>query len=172
MRSALDRLYDLAAYAAGVCLFMIFVTIIVQVAGTYVGLYVRGTDAIAGYFMAGASFLALAHTLRRGEHIRVTLFLDRIGNAAARRAMELLCLAVAAALSLFFAWYSWTMTWWSYAYNAISDAQDRTPLWIPQVAMAVGVSILAIAFIDELVSVLRGRAIARPASDSEPARVE
>ena len=153
------------------CLFMVFVTIMLQVAGSYIGIYVRGTDAIAGYFMAGGSFLALAHTLKRGEHIRVTLFLDRLGGGA-RRGAEIGCLLLAMALSLFFAWYSWTMMWWSYAYNAISDAQDRTPLWIPQIAMAVGVTIMAIAFIDELIAVLRGREITRPPADSEPAHVE
>ena len=46
----------------------------------------RGTDAYAGYCMAAAAFLALAHTLKRGEHIRVTLFLDRFGPRRIARA--------------------------------------------------------------------------------------
>lgn len=169
MRGLLDKVYDMAAYLACICMLMIFVTIMIQVGGSYLGLYVRGTDAIAGYFMAGASFLALAHTLKRGEHIRVALFIDRM-SPAGRRIAEIFCLLIAATLSVFFAWYSWTMAWWSYAFTAISDAQDRTPLWIPQLLMAIGVSVLAIAFIDELVQVLRGRAIAKP--DAVPAHVE
>jgi len=172
MRRLLDALYDGAAALAALFMVGLLVMVLLSIVSRLLHFHVPGTDAYAGYLMAGAGFLALAHTLKRGEHIRVTLFLDRLGDGAVRRAMEILCLALAIALSLFFAWYSWTMMWWSFAYNAISDAQDRTPLWIPQIAMAVGVSILAIAFVDELVAVLRGRAIARPPADGEPAHVE
>ena len=39
--------------------------------GRMFGFQVRGTDAYAGYFMAGAGFLALAHTLEaRRAHPR------------------------------------------------------------------------------------------------------
>ena len=63
---------------------------------------VRGTDAYAGYFMAGAGFLALAHTLMRGEHIRVTLILEHAG-ATGKKWLERWSLAVALLLSLAFA---------------------------------------------------------------------
>ena len=49
----------------------------------------RGTDAYAGYCMAAAGFLALAHTLKRGEHIRVTLVLEHVGARGAARARAL-----------------------------------------------------------------------------------
>lgn len=170
MRRALDRLYDGCAWLAGAFMVAILANILVQVVGSYLGYYVRGTDAYAGYCMAAASFFALAHTLRRGEHIRVTLVLQRLPPGV-RRGFELFCLAAAVFLSAYFAWFSWTMAWWSYAFNAVSDAQDMTPLWIPQLAMAIGVSVLAVAFVDELVRVLRGGA-AVPAAGDEPAHVE
>ena len=46
-----------------------------------------GIDAYAGYMMAGAGFLALAHTLKRGEHIRVTLLLSAL-HGRGRRALR------------------------------------------------------------------------------------
>lgn len=169
MRRTLDRIYDVCAWIAGFFMVLILVNILVQVAGSYFGLYIRGTDAYAGYSMAAASFFALAHTLKRGEHIRVTLILQHL-PALWRRRFEVGCLALAAFLTANFAWFSWTMTWWSYEFNAISDAQDKTPLWLPQLSMAIGVTVLLIAFIDELVAVVSGRAIASP--DSEPSHVE
>lgn len=169
MRRVLDRTYDICAWIAGAFMVLILVNILVQVAGSYFGLYIRGTDAYAGYSMAAASFFALAHTLKRGEHIRVTLFLQRM-TPSWRRRFEIGCLAVAAVLAANFAWYSWTMTWWSFEFNAISDAQDKTPLWIPQLSMAIGVTVLFIAFVDELAAVLAGRAVA--GDRSEPAHVE
>lgn len=169
MRRALDRLYDGCAWIAGAFMVLILVNILVQVVGSYFGLYVRGTDAYAGYSMAAASFFALAHTLKRGEHIRVTLILQRL-SPSWRRRVELGCLVAAVLLTVNFAWYAWTMTWWSYEFHAVSDAQDKTPLWIPQLAMAMGVTVLAVAFIDDLVETWRGRAPIAP--DSEPAHVE
>jgi TRAP-type C4-dicarboxylate transport system permease small subunit len=169
MRHFLDRTYDVCAWIAGAFMVLILLNILVQVAGSYFGLYIRGTDAYAGYSMAAASFFALAHTLKRGEHIRVTLILQRL-SPLWRRRFEIGCLMLAVVLTAIFAWFSWTMAWWSYAFNAISDAQDKTPLWIPQLSMAIGVSVLFVAFLDELVAVAKGRQAAT--ADAEPAHVE
>jgi TRAP-type C4-dicarboxylate transport system permease small subunit len=105
--------------------------------------------------MAGAGFLALAHTLKKGEHIRVTLLLNHL-QGPARRALELWALAAASALALLFAYYSARLAWQSHQFNDISTGNDATPLWLPQLAMAAGTAVLAIAFIDELVLEWRG----------------
>ena len=117
---------------------------------------VVGTDAYAGYLMAGAGFLALAHTLKRGEHIRVTLLLNAL-RGGGRKALELWALAAASLLALLFAFYSARLAWQSHVFHDISTGSDATPLWIPQLAMALGTAVLAIAFLDELVLELRGR---------------
>ena len=53
--------------------------VLASVLGRLMGFNLRGSDAYAGYCMAAAAFLALAHTLKSGEHIRVNLFLQRFG---------------------------------------------------------------------------------------------
>ena len=70
--------------------------VLLSILGRQLHFHVPGTDAYAGYLMAGAGFLALAHTLKRGEHIRVTLLLTRL-QGRARRALELWALAVGVA---------------------------------------------------------------------------
>lgn len=170
MRRALDRLYDACAWAAALCLICLLGMVVTGILGGMFGFYVRGTDAYAGYFMAAASFLALAHTLKRGEHIRVTLILERLGGRW-RRALELWCLAAAVVLALAFAWYAGKMVVWSYTFNDTSPAEDRTPLWIPQISMALGGLVLAIAFIDELVGLILGKDVTKAAGDG-PAHVE
>jgi TRAP-type C4-dicarboxylate transport system permease small subunit len=60
--------------------------------------HLPGTDAYAGYLMAAAGFLALAHTLKKGEHIRVTCCCRRC-RAAPRRALEIWALAAATLLA-------------------------------------------------------------------------
>jgi TRAP-type C4-dicarboxylate transport system permease small subunit len=161
MRRVLDALYDVSAGIAALLMIAILVSILIQVLGGIFGFYIRGTDAYAGYAMAGVSFLALAHTLRRREHIRVTLFLDRLDERWRRR-FDLGCLLVATVLSGLFAWYSWKMVWWSWSFNDMSMAEDRTPMWIPQIMMAFGVSVLFVAFLDDTVRVLRGGTLGGP----------
>ena len=170
MRRLLDTLYDVAAYLAAASLIGTLAMVVLGVCGRLFDFHVRGTDAYAGYFMAGAGFLALAHTLMRGEHIRVSLVLEHLG-VRGRRALELWSLAAAAALATAFAYFSVRLSWQSYMLHDISTGIDATPLWLPQLAMAAGTVIFAIAFIDEFVRELSG-APPRVAPDQEPAHIE
>jgi TRAP-type C4-dicarboxylate transport system permease small subunit len=153
---ALDRLYDAAAALAGVAMVLLLAMVLLSIVSRQVGFNVPGIDAYAGYLMAAAGFLALAHTLKRGEHIRVTLLLASLrGNR--RQALEIWALAAATLLAILFAGYSCKLAWQSHAFHDISTSNDATPLWLPQLSMAIGTVVLAIAFVDELVLEIRGR---------------
>ena len=155
MRKLLNGLYDGAAWAAALCLVGVLGTVLLSIVGRQLHFHVPGTDAYAGYLMAGAGFLALAHTLKRGEHIRVTLIINAL-QGPARRALELWALGAATALAGLFAFFSVRMAYQSRVLNDISTGNDATPLWIPQIAFGLGTVILFIAFADELWSELRG----------------
>ncbi len=106
--------------------------------------------------MATASFLAIAYTLNRGAHIRVNLLLNMFGPR--RIVVEIWCLVIASGLTVYFAWFAIRGTYWSHLLGDISQAQDATPIWIPQIAMAFGTVIAAIAFLDNLVrAIVLGR---------------
>jgi|SRR5882672_1179919 len=162
MRATLDRLYDAAAYLAAFFLIGTLVMVLTGILGRLANWYVPGTDAYAGYCMAASGFLALAHTLKRGEHIRVSLAIEHL-RPLARHRLELWALAAAIVLAASFAWYSVRLAIQSWQFNDISTANDATPLWIPQLAMALGSVVLLIAFVDELMLEWRGkRAAATP----------
>ena len=150
MRTLLDRLYSAAGVLAALFLVGTLVMVLVGILGRLLDFHVPGTDAYAGYCMAGAGFLALAHTLKRGEHIRVTLIIEHL-TGRSHRALTLWALAAGAVLAALFAYYSLRLAYQSYDFHDISTANDATPLWIPQTTMAIGTVILAIAMIDELV---------------------
>jgi TRAP-type C4-dicarboxylate transport system permease small subunit len=169
VRKALDALYDGAAWLAGLFMVALLLAVLASVLGRQFHFNIAGTDAYAGYMMAGAGFLALAHTLKRGEHIRVTLLLQAL-SPRARHRLEIWALFAASVLAGLVAFYSMRLAWQSHAFNDISTGNDATPLWLPQLSMALGTTILAIAFVDELVLELRGRR-ALPAS-SEMSHVE
>ena len=164
MRRALDILYDGAAALAALCMIGLLAMVLLSVVSRQLHFHVAGTDAYAGYLMAGAGFFALAHTLKRGEHIRVTLLLSALSGGA-RRALEIWALAAASLLAALSAFYACRLAWQSYTFHDVSTGNDATPLWIPQLAFAAGTLILAIAFVDELVLELRGQRRVAPSDE-------
>ena len=156
MRRFLDFLYDAAAWAAALCMVGVLAMVLTSILGRQFHFHLPGTDAYAGYATAAAGFLALAHTLKKGEHIRVTLIIGRL-TGGTRRVLEMWSLSVAVLLSGLFAFYACRLVWQSHAFNDMSTSNDATPLWIPQLAMAVGTVLLCVALVDEWVLELRGR---------------
>jgi TRAP-type C4-dicarboxylate transport system permease small subunit len=156
MRKVLDALYDGASWVAALMMVGVLVTVLLSVTGRLLHFHVPGTDMYAGYCMAGAGFLALAHTLKCNEHIRVTLLLNAL-KGKSRFGLELWALTAAALLSALFAWYAVRLAYQSYVFNDVSTGNDATPLWIPQLSMAVGNVVLLIAFADEWFLQLRGK---------------
>jgi TRAP-type C4-dicarboxylate transport system permease small subunit len=159
MRAFLNRIYDSAAALAALFMCVMLVMVLLSIVGREFHFHLRGTDAYAGYCMAASGFLALAHTLKRGEHIRVTVLISRF-NGAWLKGIELWALGMATFLACLMAYYSIRLSWQSYTFHDISTSNDATPLWIPQIAMAVGTLVLAIAFIDELVLEWLGKRVA------------
>ncbi len=170
IRRLLDALYYAAGGLAALCLILILVAITLQVAARWFGIPLHGPAEIAGYLMAAASFLAFAHTLNHGAHIRVGILLNFLGEK--RFWGELWCLLVASAGGIYVAWYAIRTVYWSWLLGDVSQGQDATPLWIAQTPIAVGAVILAICLVDNLVTLLlTGRDNIR-AGATEPSRVE
>ncbi|WP_422022155.1 TRAP transporter small permease [Roseibium sp.] len=169
MRNALNGLYKTATVLAACCLVTIALLVTLQVMGRLLdgarglvgleplGLLVPSLAEIAGFFLVGASFLALAGTLRNGDHIRVSILLQGVGPAAARL-LNIWALAVAFALAAFFSWHALALVLDSYRYNEVSFGIIPIPLMYPQAVMTLGLFVLAIALLDDLVTSLRGQA--------------
>ncbi len=157
LRTVLDGLYAACGWVAAVFLVLILAIIVVQVVARWTGHTAPGATDYAGYCMAAASFFAMAYALNHGAHIRVNVLLSRLGRH--RRYAELWCFAVGTLLAGYFAYYAIKATYWSHKLNDVSQGQDATPLWIPQLSMAIGTSVLALALFDQFVRILLGGAV-------------
>ncbi|ANN66944.1 TRAP transporter small permease [Bordetella bronchialis] len=157
MRRFLDGLYGLGAVLGALCTVGVLVAVLAGIVAREAGWNIPGTDAYAGYFMAAAGFLALASTFKHGEHIRVTLILNSLAPAGGRR-LDIFALAVGVLLAAAFAWYSVKLAHDSWEFNDVSTSNDATPLWIPQISMALGTLLFFIALVDELIRRIRGHA--------------
>ncbi|MCS4504885.1 TRAP transporter small permease [Arhodomonas aquaeolei] len=156
MRRLLDALYLVSGVAGAVCLAAIGVLVLAQTAGRLVGVVVPSANELAGFCVAASAFLALAHTLNHGGHIRVRVVLEHLGGCAGR-AVEAAALVVALAMSAYASWWAVDLVRGSIRYGDVSPGLLAVPLWIPQTGMAAGLVVFTIALADNLLRVLRGR---------------
>lgn len=156
MRSLLDSLYTAAGVLAAFFMIGVLVCITMAIAVRQLSMHVPGLDSYAGYCMAAAGFLALAHTLKKGEHIRVTLLLSSLPERASNR-LNLFAHIAATLIAANLAWFSCKLVLDSYLYNDISTGEDASPLWVPQLSMAIGTVVFLIAMLDETICRLRGK---------------
>lgn len=152
LRRVLDGLYLAGGVMAALFMVAILIIIVLQMLARWTGHVFPGATDYAGYCMAAASFLAFAYALNHGAHIRVSIVLNALGER--RRWLEFWCFAIGSATTVYFAWYAVRGTYVSLKLHDISQGQDATPLWIPQIAMSVGSILLALCFCDHLVRLI------------------
>lgn len=153
MRSFLDGLYAAARIASCLSLVSILVLVVAQMASRLFGFAAFGVDEYAGYTLVATIFLALGPALKAGAHIRVLLLMQALPPRLARL-FEFFSLAVGLSLSAYFAYWSVNAVIESYQFNEVGQGMVKTPLWIPQMSMAVGLAILVVAFIDDFLLAL------------------
>ena len=154
-RRLLDGLYLAGGVLSGVFLVVILLLMMGLSLGREVGIDIPSGDDFAAWSMAAMAFLGLAYTFKSGEMIRVGLLIDRL-EPGSRRIVEIVCLALAACLVGYFAWYVTSMTYDSWRFNDISQGVVPVPLWMPQSAVAAGAILFLIAIVDEFFRVLAG----------------
>ncbi len=178
MRRALATLYAVAGALAACCLVAIAAMVAVQIGARLLdagaralglaapGFSIPSLTEIAGYLLAAASFLALADTLAKGVHIRVTLALDAAPEPV-RRGMGAVVGLVAALVAGYGAFALGRLAAKSFAFGDVSYGLVAIPLGVPQAIVALGLGIAAVAFLDEAAGALAGRAAAATAVRAE-----
>lgn len=180
----LDRVYLGAGLIAALGMVSILVLIVCQMVARWTSLAFPGSTDFAGYAMAATSFFALAYTLTRGGHIRVSVFLNM--NRFTAFWLDALAMLIGALTATYFARYAiktigfsvmlndrtqgqdqvpeWLLTavsslgtwpWnWGALWAGVGDGWVPTPLWLPQLPMAMGTILLSLALWDYLCRLL------------------
>jgi TRAP-type C4-dicarboxylate transport system permease small subunit len=164
MRRLLDAIYVWSAYLAAASLVILLLLTLMQIIFRYAHITVTGLSDYGGYFMASSAFLAFAHALNRGVHVRIELIHGLVGRF--RYPLEATAFGLGTAISGWFAYYACRMVVWSYKFGDISTGLDATPLWIPQLAMAFGSVLFAVAIADQWLQLIFRGAHTIPASEN------
>lgn len=156
MQRALDRLFEAAGACAALCVLAIFVLMIAASAGRGMNWPVGWVNDVVAWLGAAAAFLAMPHAFRQGDFVRVTLLLEKL-SPRPRRMFEAASLTVAAAFSTYLAWWAAASCYESWRFEDVAGGMVAIPTWWPQLAFVVGAVLLAVAVVNELALVLRGR---------------
>lgn len=148
--------YKILLALAGVAMIAAFTAIMLNIGARMFGWNLPGLDGYAGYAIAAALFLALPSALQQNDHIRATLLLDHV-SPTTRGRMELVALILGLLVAVYLAWFSVRLVWVSYTLHDVAPTGDATPLWIPQLSMALGCVGFAMGFAQALWSRLTGQ---------------
>ena len=154
MRTALDRLYSIGLFLAAICMTLAALAVVMQILGRLVNVLVPSVPELAGFLLGTTIFLALAGTQRLGEHIRVTVLLERV-NDRVRRTLEIVYRAAALPIVAMLTWYLAWLAYDSWDFGDRSAGMIGIPYWIPQAVMGFGALLLTIRFLDELVQIVQ-----------------
>jgi TRAP-type C4-dicarboxylate transport system permease small subunit len=180
----LDRIYLASGAIAAAFMVVILITIILQMIARWSSISFQGSTEFAGYAMAATSFFAFAYALNSGSHIRVSIILNINNFTRKWvDAYAIMIAAVTATyfaryavktnymsemlndrtqgqdqvpewvLALFSMAGTWPTNWAEIWTNTSSD-WVYTPVWLPQLPMSIGASLLAIALWDNLFRLL------------------
>ena len=166
MRRFLDRLYEASGAAAAVCLAGIAAVMLAQAGMREFGMLLRGADDIVAWLCAATAFLALGHTFRRGELVRVGLLIDLM-PARARHATGIAALAAALAFGGYMLYAVGRFVYESWQFNEMAQGLILIPIWIPQMSFLLGALIFFIALLDEFAVLARGGKPAYEAAEED-----
>lgn len=155
LRLMLSRLYTAGAYLAAAMMVLLVLLVLTQIVARNVGVLVETTE-ISGFSLAAITFLSLAYTLKQGDHIRVSLLIQGLGPVK-RRLIELWCTGVALVIIAMLVVHTGVMVYESWSFQEVSPGLMAIPVWIPQLGMLIGVTLLAIALLDEFVLIASGK---------------
>ena len=168
-QAALDRVLLATGYFAGAIFFFLafFIgyDVVARKWGAELGIpTTQVTDEISSYMLVLASTWGFAYALWTDGHVRIDVLLPYFPPKL-RTAADLFAYTAMAGFACLFAWRCWLLVFDSWDTGITSSTYLLTPLWIPQIILAGGFSLLA------LTGVLMASAIAlgAKAPGGEPA---
>ena len=167
--AAVDRVSIAFGYLAGamyvVLAFFITYDVLARKWGAQLGLpTTQVTDEISGYMLALAATWGLAYALRSGSHVRVDVLFPYFARRV-RAAVDVIAMLLMALFAGIVSWKIWALVADSWQSGLRSSTYLLTPLYVPQLILGVGFTLLTLAALCLALAMLAGWDVtASPAS--------
>lgn len=143
--------------AAAAILAMAGITAAEVIARSFFNISFELADELGGYLLVATVFLGLGPALAGGAMLRVEMVEQRL-PAPVRRVLDILFHLMALVVSGIAFYWIWQHVASSMRRETIAATWLETPLWIPQIAMPLGMALLIATLLVSLVRTLRGPA--------------
>jgi C4-dicarboxylate transporter DctQ subunit len=152
---AIDALSTAGAWAAVCCILAILGLIVGEVAARNLFNYsIHFAWEFSAYFMGATFLLGAGYALRAGAQIRVNILITGVPEAVGR-IIDLAATLVSIAIIAYLSYALFQLTWLSWIRDSKSAQASELPLWIPQLALAVGAAILTLQLTGRALRLLR-----------------
>ncbi len=149
-----DRaLYSLACVAGGLILVLQLAEILLRALGSSLPFVSETT----GFLMAAVTFLALPEVTRRHEHLTADFFLALMPPRLRTFIEGVLSPLAFALYACGLIWLMWMLAEGSWTDGVRSEGITRTPLWIPQGLILLGLATVLMRLVIQLLAALSGR---------------
>jgi C4-dicarboxylate transporter DctQ subunit len=152
---AIDALSMAGAWAAVFCILAILGLIVGEVAARNLFNYsIHFAWEFSAYFMGACFLLGAGYALRAGAQIRVNILITGVPDSVGR-AIDLVATLLSIAVVAYLSYALFQLTWLSWVRNSKSVQASELPLWIPQLALAVGAAIFTLQLAARAARLLR-----------------
>jgi TRAP-type C4-dicarboxylate transport system permease small subunit len=139
-----DTVVRAMAYVSGVVFLLLSFYMTLDVIGRkFFHISSAITDEVGGYGLAFGGMWAMAWTLRSGGHVRIDVLLPRL-PIRVQAVLGYVSITLMAFFAGMVAIYCWQLAIDSWVAGARATSFVRTPLFVPQALMAIGISVLGL----------------------------
>lgn len=111
-------------------------------------------EELAGYLVVGLTLLGASLSLRSNSLFQVGFVLQSL-PAAVQRLLNLVFMLLSLGVCGVLIWQTFRLVMSSYARGNVAPTTLMTPLWIPQLLVPLGLSMIAIFIVEKLIVTLR-----------------
>lgn len=144
---------------AGLALAALLVLVLAEVVlRSFFGASLDFVEEVVGYLVVTITFLGAALALRAGALFQVGFVIDLL-PVRIRRALGAMYLALAFLVTLVLVWEMTQLVISSASRGKFSPSSLMTPVWIPQLALPLGMIIMAIFLIEQAIVEFRSNEV-------------
>jgi len=149
-RSWTTKLSYHGGLAGAMCIVVLTLLVTVTVLGRYSGAFsVLFTHEVAGYLLISLAFIGMAYTDEKEGHIHVDLLTCRL-TLRARRSLQVIASFLLLGFLVLLLWQCLDLVLTSYQTKILAPTVSRTPLYIPQILLTIGLLLFALAAINRI----------------------
>lgn len=161
-RGAAERMAALLSRGFGILSVVSVVAMLALTAANVFGRYflgapLRGAEELTGFLVVATVMFGAAEAHRRGEHIAIDV-IEGGFPPAIRGAMTILGHLAVIVFAVAMAWTGWETVAFSRSFGLYSAGYTQTPMWIVQLPLVIGGTLLALIAALKIVAIVTRRA--------------